>query len=206
MTRKKATMDAPERPTQAEPKPVAVNARRKLIRGAFALPAMAAVHSGSALAASSSLRCLGNGLPGTQAPGLLYFGVPEPSGITYRRVPLAVAKKVGTNVSGPDYLYYVSYGDVLFAANVPKVGISTSFVTQSSPFRLFSVGTNSVSGSGLASIASGYALQERSTLANAMRPFAVLIYNAAGTEIVGAGVTNTAGFAASASCWTSFGL
>jgi len=201
-------MNAPEQPTQAETKPVAVNARRKLIRGAFALPAVAAVHSGSALAATSSLRCLGNGLAGTAAPAVLYFGSSEPTGITYRRIPLAVAKKTNAAVPGAEFLYYVNYADVLAAANVPKVAISTSFVTSSLPFWLFnvSVGTNAVVGSRVSAIETGYALQTRDSLPNSNRPFAVLIYNAEGTHIVGAGVTSIAGFAASASCWTSFGL
>jgi len=204
-------MNVPEQPTQAETKPVAVNARRKLIRGAFALPAVVAVHSGSALAATSSLRCLGNGLAGTAAPAVLYFGSSEPTGITYRRIPLAVAKKTNAAVLGAEFLYYVNYADVLDAANLPKVAISTSFVTESLPFWLFnvivgSVGTNAVVGSRVPAIETGYALQTRESLPNSNRPFAVLIYNAEGTHIVGAGVTSIAGFAASASCWTSFGI
>ncbi len=37
-----------------------VSARRRLLRGTFAVPAVAALHSGSALAASSSLQCVQN--------------------------------------------------------------------------------------------------------------------------------------------------
>jgi hypothetical protein len=37
-----------------------VSARRRLLRGTFAVPAVAVLHSGSALAASSSLQCVQN--------------------------------------------------------------------------------------------------------------------------------------------------
>jgi hypothetical protein len=37
-----------------------ISARRRLLRGTFAVPAVAALHSGSALAASSSLQCVQN--------------------------------------------------------------------------------------------------------------------------------------------------
>lgn len=53
-----------------------VSARRRLLRGTFAVPAVAALHSGSALAASSSLQCVQNQAaspifpPATNAPDM----------------------------------------------------------------------------------------------------------------------------------------
>ena len=46
------------------------NARRRLIRGAFAAPAIMTVCTGSALANSSSLRCVANQVNAPAAPGV----------------------------------------------------------------------------------------------------------------------------------------
>lgn len=74
-----------------------VPARRKLIRGAFALPVVASVHSGSALANSSSLRCLAN-QQGTTFPGV------TASPDHYMRVELAA---LVPNGNGQAPTYYV---------------------------------------------------------------------------------------------------
>jgi len=51
------------------------NARRRLLRGSFAAPSVLALSSGSALAASSSLRCFNNAPNGVNDPPANYFGV-----------------------------------------------------------------------------------------------------------------------------------
>lgn len=51
------------------------NARRRLLRGSFAAPSVLALSSGSALAASSSLRCFNNAPGGVNNPPANYFGV-----------------------------------------------------------------------------------------------------------------------------------
>ena len=61
-----------ERPlkTQIDALAAGPNARRRLIRGAFAAPAIMTVCSGSALANSSSLRCVANQVNAPAAPGV----------------------------------------------------------------------------------------------------------------------------------------
>jgi len=200
-------MNVPERPTQAETKPVAVNARRKLIRGAFALPAVAAVHSGSALAATSSLRCLTNGPAGNgtqgQLPGVINFGAATPGNIAYFRIELAVARQGTTE----NYLYYVDHDAVLVAANARRVTIS-SFSNSANPFRLFNLDGNEITGASQLNVAAGYTVQAIGNLTANNRPTAVLIFSPDGKQIVGVGKvqSNIAGHVATFSCWTSFGV
>jgi hypothetical protein len=52
-----------------------VTARRRLLRGTFAAPSVLALSSGSALAASSSLRCFNNAPAGVNNPPANYFTV-----------------------------------------------------------------------------------------------------------------------------------
>jgi len=202
-------MNAPEQPTQAETKPVAVNARRKLIRGAFALPAVAAVHSGSALAVSSSLRCLGKGPVGTQAPAVIRFKQPDTN--PFLRIPLAVTKKDNPNNSGNfGYRYYVSFADVKEAADARNVEINPGLISLGK-FKTFDPSRNEITATGvgqdLAGIQQGnWALIEnRTQLADADHLFAVLIFNPEGTHIVGVGRVSIPGHAATGSCWNSFG-
>jgi len=51
------------------------NARRRLLRGSFAAPSVLALSSGSALAASSSLRCFNNAPGGVNDAPMNYFRV-----------------------------------------------------------------------------------------------------------------------------------
>jgi len=203
-------MNAPERPTQAETKPVAVNARRKLIRGAFALPAVAAVHSGSALANSSSLRCLTNGLAGDQAPAVIQLNQPDTN--PYLRIPLAVTSRVNPNSNSGNvqYRYYVSFDDVNDAATARHVGILPNFIS-SNRFKQFDPSINEITATGngqkLKAIQQNdwLLVQNRSALPVANQLFAVLIFNPEGTLIVGVGRTTGTGRVATGSCWNSFG-
>ena len=197
-----------EQPVVNTQPPKASMTRRKLVRGAFALPAVATVHSGSALATSSSLRCLTNGphSSSTDVPPVLNKGATEH--VIYKRVELAVAKKhVNHQVV---YKYYVSYADVKFQADALHVGVNAGFLT-TGKLRIFDVGHNS---SGLSMVDSnhpahdGYQLlndHDRSKLGDSHRKFAVLIFDKTGVEIVGVGKSHLQGHAASQSCWTSFG-
>ena len=208
-------MDAPERPTQAEPKPVAANARRKLIRGAFALPAMAAVHSGSALAASSSLRCLTNGLTGSNAPAVTY----PPAPVVYLSIALAIFRKPRVAEAGVfDYRHYVAGSVVLSAASTiastsgSPLSVDSNFIT-SGNYRLFNVGQNITSGPIIPLITAqedGYVLvsdpNASPAVPNLMRPSAALIFDKSAKTIVGVGIVGgSEAFAATQSCWTSFG-
>jgi len=208
-------MNVPEQPTQAETKPVAVNARRKLIRGAFALPAVAAVHSGSALAAGSSLRCLTNGLTGSNAPAVTF----PPTQVIYLSIALAVFRKPTTaNANVFDYRHYVagsavfSARDTIAAASNSTLTVNPTFITSES-YRRFEVDQNRTSG-GIITL--GAAQQDGFVLVtdldaspavpNLMRPSAALIFDKSARTIVGVGiVAGTEAFAATQSCWTSFG-
>jgi len=203
-------MNAPEQPTQAETKPVLVNARRKLIRGAFALPAVAAVHSASALAVSSSLRCLTNGVAGNHprdVPKVLYTGQSESP--SYLRIPLAVTKKVtNSSSSNPQYRYYVAFADLNAAAG--PMGVTFSLVGDNR-FREFNEVANKFKDSGTgepqnAIEDNNWTLQAWSTLDPINQKTAVLIFSTDGKQIVGVGEVSGAGHVASTSCWNSFGV
>ena len=204
-------MDAPERPTQTEPKPDDVNARRKLIRGAFALPAMAAVHSGSALAASSSLRCLGNSPAGNgeNVPGVL-DGTSPTQIVNYLRIPLAVTRRVNPNNSNQfQYRYYVAHSDLVLTAAAYGATFSTTDLVGSNRFKQFDVTTNAFPGSGNGQILNnietgGYTLQVRSQMPPVNQKTAVLIFSIDGKQIVGVGRVTGPGNVATQSCWTSF--
>jgi len=210
-------MNAPERPTQAETKPVAVNARRKLIRGAFALPAVAAVHSASALAVSSSLRCLTNGATGSNAPAVTYPG----DRVIYLSIALAVFRKPkDDNPNVFDYRFYVSGTDVFRAASRIAAGagstlaVDSSFITNGN-YRRFRRNQNKIQGQIIelgagGTVPGGYVLVADLDASPAVpydrRPSAALIFDSSGKTIVGMGIVQSPDtYAATQSCWTSFG-
>lgn len=192
-------MSHPQTPVEVDRQHGNSPARRKLIRGVFALPAVAAVHSGSALAATSSLRCLGNGPTGPNAPGVILAGTIETP--MFLRVELIVAGK-DLSTSSPLYRYFVAGSKVQAVATARGVGVGP-FITLST-FLLFNISTNTISGSQLTVVtADGYA-QITPTPAD-KKYFAVLMFNADGTQIVGVGNSSaTDVHAATESCWTSF--
>lgn len=100
---------------QAQPSDVKISARRKLIRGSFSLPAVLAVHNGSALAArSNQFRCVLNQTPaaGGVAPGLTETSQDWIRVNRYRQgstnryfVSIQDLQKVATDIGAP----YLSY-------------------------------------------------------------------------------------------------
>ena len=68
------------------------SARRRLVSGAFGMPAVLALHSGSALAAASNVRCVNNQADGPVPPGVT--GAPD----QYVRVQLYGKKDAAGNV------------------------------------------------------------------------------------------------------------
>jgi hypothetical protein len=181
--------------------------RRKLVRGAFALPAIATVHSGSALADSSSLRCLTNGLSGLAPPPTINKAIVETP--VYLRLELAVAQTA--NPAAPASRWYVSYDDLQAMANALGVGINISpAVLTPGNFRRYNVGTNKMINPILSRSqieVDGYSLvDDLTSLPAGQRRLAALIFDPLGTTIVGVGITTTtSGHAATQSCWTSFG-
>lgn len=118
-------------------------ARRKLIRGAFSVPALLAVHNGSALAASSNtLRCALNAAQnGGEAPGessggdkwirvpiykassgsKQYVKVSDLQAVANARL-LALVKPTGSSVT--DLVEYKKNGTYVYAANVSVASTS----------------------------------------------------------------------------------
>jgi len=204
-------MNTPETDTPSTPAPAKPNARRKLIRGVFAVPALAAVHSGSALANSSSLRCLTNS-PTGYAPAVAYPNSTET--IKYVRTPLAVFRNDEGN-----YRFYVS-GPVVYqaaaslsATSGKTIGVG-GFISSSTYVR-FEIGQNKTEGTGITlnpnnADAAGFVLvsnlEAHPAVPTNKRPSAALMFNAEGTQIVGVGSLTAANtHAATESCWTSFG-
>lgn len=162
--------------------------RRGLIRGAFALPALATVHPGSALAAGSSLRCLVNP-PYDTLPGVVATGTNESP--AFRRVELGALIKNGTEeVLG----YYVD------GNNVKVVEPSAAFIG-ANQWQPFDITANATSGS----------IQNTEPTSNGNSAsytrqsgkMAVLVYDSNGV-VAGVGDRGETFYAASHSCWTSF--
>lgn len=68
-------IDDNDRTMSSRPGPAPQQARRRLLRGSFAAPTVLAISSGSALAASSALRCFNNAPAGVDAPPENFFRV-----------------------------------------------------------------------------------------------------------------------------------
>ncbi|NJN00401.1 MAG: hypothetical protein HC793_01700 [Aquincola sp.] len=89
-----------------------LSARRRLLRGSFAVPAVVALHSGSALAASSNLRCVQQQAASPRYPG--YTNAPD----LYVRVRLhelwqgapETSARLGWYLSG-NAVEFLRYGD-----------------------------------------------------------------------------------------------
>lgn len=176
------------------PNEVSATARRRLLRGAFAIPVVATVHSGAALASSSNLRCLGNS---TAVPGVVSTGSTENP--IYLRVELGVSTKGGG--SGLQTKYYVDGSSVVARATQLHVSVSTLFIS-TGKFLPFGSGanlsSNMVTGTAITDpAANGFNYLKTSG------KFAVLMFSADGKTILGVGATSGAN-AATQSCWGSF--
>ena len=184
-------------------------ARRKLLRGAFALPAVAAVHSGAAVAASN-LRCLANGPTPAEAPPVIKGNESETP--QYLRTNLAVfSKTVGSDTR---FRYYVDGAGLHAMALMRGVGVHASLIS-SAGYRRFRVNAslsdyNQILESEvlLSTIeAEGWTLLPSPSPGR--RRLAVLMFDSDGTTIVGVGKTTFGSGGANAateSCWTSFSV
>lgn len=171
------------------------SARRRLLRGAFATPAVLALHSGSALAAASSLRCVKAQTPVYPS----YADAPD----VYLRVQLhALWESVpgASNVLG----WYLS-GSLVEAARFGYKKVLNSFLPsgQWMPVELL---LNGQARLGLASsVAPSPA--ERFTLGPKWVALRVLPTKTGGSvEIIGVVDGTTLGSAVTGSCWSSFAV
>ena len=154
-------------------------ARRKLVRGVFAAPAIMTVCSGSAFAASSSLRCLSNQV--TNNPTTM----PVTSGLdSWLRVQLW---STGAGTKSKPYLYYVSGAD-LQTWKRP----STTVYLGSSEWQSFNVSNNSAGGK--VGAPSGCVRCPQ---------YAAIRFDANG-NVVGVGTGAAGSTALPGTCWTSF--
>jgi hypothetical protein len=185
-------MNAPDDPTvRTSPS----SARRKLIRASFAVPAIATVASGSALAGTST-SCFARQL-NPHAAGY-YPGVSDWNSSTtdtFMRVQLA--KRVHQNM----VTYYVDGNtlDTLMTGHdprLPRLAKSMNYALNKNTYRLFNIATNMESGSILTSKPTGH-------YNPAGGKFAVLRFGSDG-KIIGVGrSSNLNQSAVQLSCWSS---
>lgn len=96
------------------------NARRRLLRGSFALPTVLAVHNGSALAArSNQYRCVINDVTYRQAPPVMTVADPNDKWMRVQRWR--------QGASGP---YFVKVDDLLTVATTAGISYTTNAAMQ----------------------------------------------------------------------------
>ncbi|MCY7315564.1 MAG: hypothetical protein LH480_08065 [Rubrivivax sp.] len=173
-------MQSPVESPPAPPTPPTPQAaRRKLVRGIFAAPAIMTVCSGSAFAASSSLRCLSNQVVNNPTT------MPVTTALdSWLRVQLW---STGDGSKKSPYLYYVSGAD-LQTWKRP----STSVYLGSSQWQLFNINTNS----------SGVQVGAPSGAVRCSQ-YAAIRFDANG-NVVGVGTGAAGSTALPGTCWTSF--
>jgi hypothetical protein len=176
------------RPTSLTPEVSA--SRRKLVRAGFAVPALATVASGSALAATSATcfaRQMSRPGVGTYAPVSS-----SASADTFLRVQLGKFTKNGTG----EVNYYVD-GNNLASTLGAAITRHVSYTVSPGKFQKFDIVNNVEFPDVLNGAPNG-----GTYVANGNK-FAVLRFNASG-QVVGVGKSTSTGFSAvQASCWSS---
>ncbi len=172
------------------------SARRRLVRGSFAVPAVAALHNGSAWAASSNLRCVQNQAASPVYPG--YTNAPD----LYVRVRLhelwqgapETSVRLGWYLSGSS-VEFLRYGDRRIRNSLLAPGHWRQVELQGPYARL-----------------SATTLYTRpGTVGNTLREGPVwvalrVVPNRNRVEIVGVVDGTSTGTAVTGSCWTSFAV
>lgn len=164
------------------------SARRKLVRGAFAAPAVLTLHNGSAAAATSAANCLVRQNENAKTMGSLTSGMP---GDTYFRYRLRVLKNGGGVIKG----YWIAGADLVDHVRASQ----TPFVPNGSWWEFDPApGANKLVGNPYTTtnpVKSGWSFEQKG-------PWVSLRVSATG-KLVGAGATGT-GSAVGFSCWSSF--
>jgi hypothetical protein len=183
-------MNRPESPTPAA---LPSTKRRKLIRAGFAVPVIATVASGSALAASSA-SCMARQTASTDTG--FYPAVNLGTGDTYMRVQLGL-RTIGGNSSK----YYVDGNKLnnLLAMHSPTLEKSSGYMMSANKFQEFSVLGNEEVGSIIDALPNG----QGGSYTDSSGQFAVLRFGSDG-RIVGVGSAPGGGQSAvQLSCWSS---
>lgn len=184
-------MNAPDDSTDLTPPSTA---RRKLIRAGFAVPAIATVASGSALAGTST-SCLARQLnPHTAGT---YRGVIDANSTTDTFMRVELGKRVHGN-SVTKVSYYVDGNNLhtLMTHHTPVLAKNTGYALNKNTYQLFDITTNTEKGSILDAQPGGNYIA-------AGGKFAVLRFGSDG-RIVGVGTSsNLYQSAVQLSCWSS---
>lgn len=165
-------------------------ARRRLVRGAFAVPAVMTVVSGSAFATGSSMRCLANktvGGPGG-VPAANPSSVPIASGTVGGPAPADGWLRVELWHNASTGKYYVWGSDL----QVYKRTGNSVYLGGSSYQEFDYAGNKTVGGS----------IADPGGLTRSGK-FAGVQFNSVG-NVVGVGVTSTGTSAVPSTCWSSF--
>lgn len=171
--------------TRTSPKVSA--SRRTIIRAGFAVPTLATVASGSALAASSAT-CFARQMARPTYPAVTTSAQAD----KYLRVELGKFIKSG----GGPATYYVD-GSTLMSALGSTLTKSTSYTMAANKFQPFDTSTNTESGPAVTSTPSN------GRYVKAGGRFAALRFDTAG-KVVGVGAATTSGTSAvQLSCWSS---
>lgn len=173
----------------AQPSDAKVSARRRLLRGAFAAPAVMTVATGNALAASSNLRCINNQV--TQAPYTGAVTNDTSDGVLRIQLWALVKNSDGVTVSS----YWVKGADVVLY----KRSANTVFLA-SNQFQQFVTGSNQLTGSATTTVPSlvNYTFK-------AVAKYCAVRFDANG-NVIGVGGSGGTGSSVAGTCWNSFGL
>jgi hypothetical protein len=178
--------------TQSSKSQEIVSARRRLLRGSFAAPAVLALHSGSAIAATTSaLRCIANQVasPTTQAVVTSNDGA-------WLRVQLWAYVKSGKAYNGEYWLRGSDLSAYVVNAQMPFLS--------STQFQKFNIDTNVLVG---AALSTQPVAPDDKHVWQAVSRFVSLRVTATGAIVsAGASTVSSASSAVSGTCWNSFKL
>jgi hypothetical protein len=167
-------------------------ARRKLLRGTFAAPAVLTLYSGGARAASSIATCLVKTNTNPITTGL---GLTTADDMLLRVRLWGLVNGGGNNVS----TYYIRGADLV---DLQRNGLAP-FLT-STQYQKFAVTTTASTTNRLVGSPTGTRPSQAGRTFQATNQYAVLRVNSAG-QVVGAGLTGS-GSAVGDSCWNSFAI
>jgi hypothetical protein len=185
---------------RATEKQLVMSARRRLLRGTFAMPAVAALHSGSAWAASSSLQCVQQ-----QAASPIYPLAANASDM-YLRVQLYQLWSGVPNVSGSTMLGWYLSGNSVEAARFGDRKVNNALLSAGLWKRVQM--TNGLARLAPETLYAAPGTPDRLVLGPSWVALRVLPVRQHGwrVDIIGIVDGTTAGTAVTGSCWTSFAV